>query len=283
MSGAPRYSPRPIPLSAPSNPAPPARVARAVRIVDLPILLEGRRRTAEMLLTCVADRRAGRRGPPILATSMNGHTIYEALVNAEVRALFARFDLNSMDGQPAVILSRRFWPEPFVERVATTDLVHDVVSLGADARVRHFIVGAKPEIAARAAGALQAAHPRMVLAGVRHGYFPDKEIPRLAFEIESAAAEIVWLCLGVPREQRVALALSRTLTQPAIIKTGGGLLDFLSGVKPRAPAWMQRAGMEWCFRLGLEPGRLFARYAISSPVAFAALLAMKPVYEDVPY
>ena len=78
--------------------------------------------------------------------------------------------------------------------------------------------------------------------------------------------------MGVPREQEFVVRNRNRLTSIGVIKTSGGLFDFVSGVKPRAPEWMQRAGLEWLWRAGLEPRRLGMRYLRTNPSALYLLL-----------
>jgi exopolysaccharide biosynthesis WecB/TagA/CpsF family protein len=78
--------------------------------------------------------------------------------------------------------------------------------------------------------------------------------------------------MGVPREQVFALRYRDRLTNVGLIKTSGGLFDFLSGRNSRAPQWMQSVGLEWLYRLGLEPRRLFLRYLRTNPHALYLLL-----------
>ncbi|MEI9901845.1 MAG: WecB/TagA/CpsF family glycosyltransferase [Hyphomicrobium sp.] len=71
--------------------------------------------------------------------------------------------------------------------------------------------------------------------------------------------------LGVPHEQEFCAAYADRLPNVGLIKTSGGLFNFLSGQRSRAPGWMQRTSLEWVWRLGQEPKRLFWRYAMTSP------------------
>lgn len=89
------------------------------------------------------------------------------------------------------------------------------------------------------------------------------------YYLERVARErpaLVVLGMGMPKQERVARLMKHGLHQDVAIVCGGAILDFLSGSKPRAPRWMRRAGLEWAFRLGLEPRRLFARYVIGNPL-----------------
>ena len=77
---------------------------------------------------------------------------------------------------------------------------------------------------------------------------------------------LIILGMGMPRQEEVASALRRALNFPCLIICGGAIIDFLGGKTPRSPLWMRRAGVEWLFRLAMEPRRLFQRYVIGNPL-----------------
>ena len=81
--------------------------------------------------------------------------------------------------------------------------------------------------------------------------------------------------MGRPRRAAGAAFVDRNidrLTDVGVIKTSGGLFDFMSGKNARAPAWMQSTGLEWLYRIWLEPRRLAKRYLTTNPQAIGALL-----------
>jgi exopolysaccharide biosynthesis WecB/TagA/CpsF family protein len=78
--------------------------------------------------------------------------------------------------------------------------------------------------------------------------------------------------MGAPSEQLFAVRNRDRLSNVGVIKTSGGLFDFLSGRNRRAPGWMQAVGLEWAYRIFLEPRRLAARYALTNPHALFLLL-----------
>jgi len=78
--------------------------------------------------------------------------------------------------------------------------------------------------------------------------------------------------MGVPLEQEFVARYAARLTNVKMIKTSGGLFDFMAGARKRAPRWMQRIGLEWAFRLWLEPRRLLRRYLTTNPVALLLLV-----------
>ncbi len=105
-----------------------------------------------------------------------------------------------------------------------------------------------------------------------HGFNTVDVYVELAQAQQSA---LIVLGMGMPRQEEVALALREQLTHPCLIVCGGAILDFLGGKTPRAPAWMQRSGTEWLYRLGCEPRRLFRRYVLGNPVFVWRALQLK--------
>ncbi|MEO5660528.1 MAG: WecB/TagA/CpsF family glycosyltransferase [Polaromonas sp.] len=95
----------------------------------------------------------------------------------------------------------------------------------------------------------------------------------VALALEHRPSLIV-LGMGMPRQEEVAMVLRKTLTLPCLIVCGGAIIDFLGGRTPRAPYWMRSFGMEWLFRLGMEPRRLFQRYVIGNPVFLTRALRL---------
>jgi exopolysaccharide biosynthesis WecB/TagA/CpsF family protein len=116
-------------------------------------------------------------------------------------------------------------------------------------------------------------YPAIKLVGHRHGFFADGDEELVVCDqIVTLAPDILWVSMGVPREQEFIVRHRRRLTSVGVIKTSGGLFDFLSGSKPRAPVWMQNAGLEWLWRAWLEPKRLGWRYLKTNPWAIYLLL-----------
>jgi N-acetylglucosaminyldiphosphoundecaprenol N-acetyl-beta-D-mannosaminyltransferase len=218
------------------------------------------------LIADLADP-AARRGRPIYMTSANGEVISRCHRDPILHRHFASADVISADGQPMVAASKLLSQTPLPERVATTDLFHVVARLAVERGLTFYLYGASEEENAQAAAKALAQHPGLRIIGRSHGYLAGASLRRKIAEIDALAPDILWIGLGVPREQTFVAEFADSLRNVGVIKTSGGLFNFLSGSRSRAPEFMQRLGLEWVWRTMLEPRRLFWRYAVTNPHA----------------
>ncbi|WP_368077136.1 WecB/TagA/CpsF family glycosyltransferase [Mariluticola halotolerans] len=236
-----------------------------VTIGGLPISVLGRAEAARMMLAAAATHKRGRR--PLYYTSANGEVIARINTDAQTAALFADADQIVADGQPMVFASRFLTRSKLPERVATTDLFHDAARLAEASGQSFYMLGADEAENARAVAAIRRTYPRLRIAGHSHGYHKGAALTAKLAEINALAPDILWLAMGVPQEQVFVRDHAAELPQVGLIKTSGGLFNFLSGTNTRAPDWMQRIGLEWAYRLILEPRRLGWRYLSTNPQA----------------
>ena len=232
------------------------------RIGGVPIAALDRARTARLVVdTALAARRTAR--PPAIFTSANGQVLSLVARRAgrETADLLSAADMISADGQSLVFASRFFGQGTVRERCATTDLFHDVAELASAEEVSFYILGSSADENAKAVSNVRKLYPNLRLAGSHHGYFATREDEeRIIEEIGRLSPDILWICMGFPRELEFSVRWRKSLNSVGVIKTSGGLLNFLSETNSRAPRWMQSAGLEWSYRLALEPRRLFLRY-----------------------
>ena len=248
--------------------------------LHLPTITVGHMRIARLdrgatadLMIAAAVRRRRTPGRPILFTSANGQVLSLVATNRFVSWLFAKADLVSADGQPMVLASRWLTRTPLPERVATTDLFHDVAVRAARSGLSFYFLGATAEENAKAVAQVRALYPALRIAGARDGFFSRAESSSVATEIARCRPDILWVAMGVPREQEFIIRNWRLLYGVGVAKTSGGLLNFLSGTCHRAPEWMQRTGLEWLYRTSQQPRRLFWRYAVTNLRAAYLLIA----------
>lgn len=208
---------------------------------------------------------------PFYSTSANGQVLALCGQDTGFLALMRGADQIHADGMPMVLYSRYFATTPLPERVATTDLVHEVAKHAEEEGISFYFFGASEEVNARAVDEMHRRYPKLVFAGRRNGYFSREEEAGVIDAINAAQPDILWVGLGVPLEQRFIDRNIEKLTGVGLIKTSGGLFDFISDKNARAPEWMQAAGLEWAYRTWLEPRRLAVRYITTNPQAISAL------------
>jgi N-acetylglucosaminyldiphosphoundecaprenol N-acetyl-beta-D-mannosaminyltransferase len=241
-------------------------------IGGLPIAVIDRKRSADLMIDTALARR-GSAKQPLIFTSANGQVLSLCAREPELRELFLAADLIHADGMPMVLVSRLFHATPLPERVATTDFFHDAAVIGQQRGARMFFLGAAKTVVDQAVRRAKSLYPQLDIVGHSCGYMRrDGDEDRIIETINKAEPDILWLGLGVPREQEFARRNRDRLTGVGLIKTSGGLFDFMSGKNTRAPGWMQRAGLEWAYRIYLEPGRLSGRYLMTNPHAIYLLL-----------
>jgi len=241
-------------------------------IGGLPIAVIDRTQSAQLMVD-VALKRRNAALRPLIFTSANGQVLSMCARQSQIRDLLLEADLIHADGMPLVFVSRLFHKTPLPERVATTDLFHDVAPVAQRSGTRLFLLGAAKAVVNQTVQRVQALYPDLNIVGHDGGYLRrqgDEE--RIIETINRARPDILWLGLGAPAEQSFAVRHRDRLRGVGLIKTSGGLFDFLSGRNARAPGWMQSAGLEWAYRIYLEPRRLTGRYLLTNPHALFLLL-----------
>jgi exopolysaccharide biosynthesis WecB/TagA/CpsF family protein len=245
---------------------------RRVQLGGLPVVVVDRQSAAKTMVE-EALKRSGLWRYPAYITSTNGEVTFRCAFDLAERELFLQADAIHADGMPHVFASRFNCDVALPERVATTDLFYDVAREAEARGATMFMLGATEASNEFAARHVRDRFPRLRLVGRRHGYFASQqEEIEACKQIAALAPDILWVSMGVPHEQKFIVRNRSRLTSVGIIKTSGGLFDFLSGSKPRAPDWMQRAGLEWLWRASLEPKRLGWRYLKTNPYAMYLLL-----------
>lgn len=243
-----------------------------VRIGGLDIARLDRAETADLIVS-LAMRRDRQQAPPPFLTSANGQVLSLAANQPEFRSIVETADVVSADGQPMVLASQLIGPEPLPERVATTDLFHDVASRAEQMDLSFYLLGATEQENDAAVENVRRQYPRLKIAGARHGYIAPNDEVAVVERIAEQKPDVLWISMGVPREQQFVKAHLQRLSAVGVVKTSGGLFNFLSGSASRAPNWMQSVGLEWLYRALREPRRLGGRYVRTNLHATYLLLS----------
>jgi N-acetylglucosaminyldiphosphoundecaprenol N-acetyl-beta-D-mannosaminyltransferase len=191
-------------------------------------------------------------------------------------------DLAVADGMPLVWASR-LQGQPLPERVTGVDLVEASCRLAVELNRSVFLLGAAPGVAAGAARTLQERFPSLRLAGLYSppfGPLSAEEDERIVAMIRDAAPDLLFVALGAPRQDLWIHQHLHRLNVPVAMGVGC-VFDLLAGVVNRAPSWMQAAGLEWAYRLGQEPRRLWRRYLLNDLPTLARLLLSPSVGPSV--
>ena len=147
------------------------------------------------------------------------------------------------------------------ERVAGFDLYNQLLALSAKKGYKAYFFGGSPGIAEAAKAKSEEMYPGVKIVGCHNGYFTDADVPAIIEAINQSGAEMLFVALGAPKQERWILAHREEL-KPRILMGIGGSFDVLAGKMERAPKWMQDASLEWAFRLYKQPSRFMRMLAL---------------------
>jgi N-acetylglucosaminyldiphosphoundecaprenol N-acetyl-beta-D-mannosaminyltransferase len=196
----------------------------------------------------------------------NAYTLALADGDAGYRGLLQQATLNLADGKSVAWMNKLTGiVAEGADRVRGNDLFLDVVDQGQARGTRHYLLGSTPEVVAQLGDELQRRFPQAQIVGIESPPFrplSNEERAEQADRIRNSGADIVWVGLGTPKQDRAAVALARDAGVVAVAI--GAAFDFIAGNKPEAPQWMQDSGLEWMHRFASEPRRLWKRYLIGN-------------------
>jgi N-acetylglucosaminyldiphosphoundecaprenol N-acetyl-beta-D-mannosaminyltransferase len=215
------------------------------------------------------------------------HGLGEARRDPALRAIFTRSYLTTPDGMPLVWFGRR-QGHPEITRVYGPDLMLAVCDAGRTTGLRHYFYGGAPGVAEQLREKLAARFPGLEVVGTFAPPFRPltaDEFATLRDDVAAKKPDLVWVGLSTPKQERF-MAKAWPDLEAALLLGVGAAFDFHSGRVAQAPRWMQRGGLEWLFRLCVEPRRLARRYFVYNTLfllrAFAQLTGLKNYPIDLP-
>lgn len=227
-----------------------------IRVWDLPIAPVTRTEAVAWVANLVRTRQ-----PSYFITASTHYAMLTAQVPA-LKAVNERAAFLVADGKPLVWASCLLGTR-LPERVAGSDLIFDLCELSAREGFRVFFLGASPGVADEAARRLAERYSGLIVAGTECPPFRElsvEEHQALLARLRAARPDILFLAYGQPKGELWLAENLESLGIPVSVQIGASL-DFASGRVRRAPRLLQNIGMEWAYRLSLEPRRLFGRYA----------------------
>lgn len=199
---------------------------------------------------------------------LNADCLYKAQRDDEYRQILNQADLVLSDG-----IGLKFATWLYGGRMKDdcngTDLSPLIMERAAQAGYKIFFMGGKDGIAEKAAGNIRQRIPNIQIVGTHEGYFDDDQ--KLIGQINASGADILFVAMGVPLQEKWIYRYRERLT-PRLCLGVGALLDYLSGTIPRAPLWMRKVHLEWCWRIFVDPKRMLRRYLVDG-VGFFVYLA----------
>lgn len=181
----------------------------------------------------------------------NSEIVYEAMADKSLRDLLNGADLVLPDGA-GVVLGSKILKTPLKQKVAGVDFADSLLGVLAGTGGRVYLLGSKPGVAELAAQKMLEKHPGLQICGMSDGYFKD-ERPVIE-KVNAAGADVLFVCLGAPKQEKFMAAHKDDLHVRLMIGLGGSLDSFAGTVK-RAPKWMIACNLEWFYRLLKEPWR----------------------------
>jgi len=219
---------------------------------------------------------AAARGHHFAVTALAVHGVMEGVGDRSLCRQINSFDLVTPDGQPVRWALNILHGTHLKDRVYGPDLAMHVLDGACRDRLPVYLYGSTPPTLSRLVTSLRDRFPRLEIAGHEPSKFRgalDGEAEEIAQRISASGARILLVGLGCPKQEQFAYAMRPLLFMPVLAV--GAAFAYHAGELPFPPRWMQRYGLEWAWRLGLEPKRLWRRYVLTNPAFLAMLGAQK--------
>lgn len=181
----------------------------------------------------------------------------DSALDASVRAC----DMINIDGM-GVVIGARIMGYEVPERVAGVDLFYSLLQMSSERGFPVFLLGAREEVVMEVRRRIEELYPKLIVAGHHHGYFWDNE-REVVDKIRDSGARLLFVAITTPRKENFINTWKARLGVDFVMGVGG-TFDVVAGRVKRAPVWMQRAGLEWLYRVIQEPRRLWKRYLVTN-------------------
>ena len=201
---------------------------------------------------------------------VNIHCINTAWDDLEYKKILNSADLVYCDGA-GVVLGARILGMNLPQRMTGADWVYHMCQLCLRGAYSLFLLGGEPGIAENALNKITSEFPDIKIVGTHHGYFSENDNWRLIDKINSVQPDIIFVGMGSPKQEKWINENIDKLNAKVVWGVGA-LMDFVSGKVSRAPRWMLDYGMEWLYRLIIEPRRMWRRYILGNLIFFFRIL-----------
>ena len=207
--------------------------------------------------------------------NVNIHAMNLSFKDREFYEILRSTDYVFCDGEGVrLALNRRGARVPY--RITYADWMQEFLPFAQSQGLRLCFAGGRPGVAEKASDIVRERYPKLQIAGVCDGYLDEKEI----FErVRDSGAQVLLTGMGMPLQEKWIRKYAKDLPCNVFL-SGGAVLDYLSETVPRAPRFMCDHGLEWAYRLYLEPRRMFTRYIIGNPLFYWRVFRGIHPFED---
>ncbi len=230
---------------------------KTVDILGVPVATYTMKEARDTIARQLKDGRKtrGEKAPWLVATA-NAEMIMMATGNPALMEVLNGADLVVPDGAGTVWAAHELGYR-MPERVAGYDLVQELLKIAPakENGFKVFFFGSAPGVAEGAKAKAEALYPGVQVVGCRNGFFSEADEPEIVREINDSGADLLLCALGVPKQELWIRKYLPELKVSAAIGVGG-TLDVMAGTMKRAPLWMQKAKLEWAYRVILQPSRI---------------------------
>jgi N-acetylglucosaminyldiphosphoundecaprenol N-acetyl-beta-D-mannosaminyltransferase len=243
------------------------RLRPSSAIFEIPIDLA----TPPDLLSTISQWAAEKRSRRVMY--VNAHVVNQSRSTPGLREALRRADLVYCDGY-GVRLAARVLGRQVPHRMTGADWIWDLARLCQTSGHPLYLLGSEPPLAREAAARLRTIYPDLDVVGAHHGFFDlgSDHNERVIEDINAHRPRIVLVGMGTPKQELWVDRYAHRL-DGAVVWTVGALFDYVSGRTPRAPRWLADNGLEWIFRLAIEPQRMWRRYLLGNPIFIQRVLS----------
>jgi N-acetylglucosaminyldiphosphoundecaprenol N-acetyl-beta-D-mannosaminyltransferase len=224
----------------------------------------------------IVDQAFSKDSPEYVVTP-NAQHILTLQKDTHFREIYGKAFLVVPDGV-SLLWAAKFLQTPLEGRVNGTDLFERLCAIAAEKGLKIFLLGGRPGAADKAAEILQARYPDLKIVGTHcppYGFESNSaELALINAKIQAATPHILFVGLGAPKQENWIYANYQQLNVPISIGIGVSF-ELVAGMVQRAPVLMQKSGLEWLFRLIVEPKRLWQRYIVGNPLFIWLVLKQK--------
>lgn len=225
------------------------KIRRQCHILEIPVDLVTMREAINQVENFLDKKKSA-----VIATA-NAEMIMQAQNDLELKKILQQADLVVPDGAGTVWAAQHLG-YAMKERVAGYDLMQEILKQIATSNRREkiYFLGAAPNIAKLAQKKIQEKFPNLNIVGTHDGFFDDDEEKKIIQELIEKKVNVLFVALGVPKQEKFIFKLKNKLTECVFMGVGGSF-DVMAGHVKRAPKFIQQARLEWLFRALLQPKR----------------------------